>query len=67
MVTTTHMVRMLMEQGLTQGQIAKLAGTSQQRISAIRSGGDCHYLLGKQLERVYKEVVINKKTIEEVI
>lgn len=66
MLTATKMVRSLMEQGLTQNQIANFVGTNQQRISAINQGGDCNYMLGKSLENLYKSIVINKMKLDEV-
>lgn len=60
MRTPQQMVRYLIEQGLTQKEIADAVGTSQPRISALAKGDGCNYFLGKKLEMLYMELVKSK-------
>lgn len=65
MTTPTFMARRLMDQGITQKQIADVVGTRQQNISKLCQGGDCNYMVGKQLEKLYNAVVLNNKDFAE--
>lgn len=67
MLTPTKMVRSLIEQGLTQKQIATIIGSTQQRVSKIAQGDGCNYFTGKALEKLYSDVMLEKKNLKEVI
>lgn len=60
MKTPQQMARYLIEQGLTQRDIAQAAGTSQPRISGILRGEGCSYMIGKSLENIYYQIIKEK-------
>lgn len=60
MKTPQQMARYLIEQGLTQQEIASAIGTSQPRISGILRGDGCNYILGKSLEDIYYRMIKSK-------
>lgn len=54
-----EMVTELLESGMTQPQLADMVGTNQPQISRIKHGQNSEYDLGKRVEAVYIDRIIN--------
>lgn len=52
-----EMIRALMEDGMTQSEIAQAVGTNQATVCRTLKGSEPRYSTGKRIEKLYQERV----------